>query len=134
MKYNFEIVYGSIMNHATGCLLQEPAMIMMTSLGAPLKLGEYNELKTYFDKFTSEMHQKNAPELAEDYELIKFNVAHPDLDFAPEGFNFTADEICTLFNWLQNYSIGGDKWEQFKALSLEDMKEQLRLAKSMMYR
>ena len=134
MNNNFEVICGSIMNHVTGCLLQEPAMIMMNSIGAPLKFGEYNQLKEYFDTFTSEMNQKGMKEFAEDYDLIKFNVAHPELGFEPEGYNFTAEEICTLFNWLQNCSIGGEKWKQFKSLSIDDMKEQLRHTRNVLCR
>lgn len=120
MKMNFEVINGSIMNHVTGCLLQEPTIIMMKDIGAPLRFGDYEDVLAEFEDIRTK-----APEFADNYELINFNIAHPELNFAPEGYNFTAEEICNLFNYLQNFSIGAENWKEIKSFDLAALKERL---------
>lgn len=123
-KYPFEMCFNSIRNTTTGCLLNDPAMIIMLDTGSPLKIGENDDMRAAFETIK---------ETGIDIELIRFNLAYPELGFTPNGYNFTPSEICTLLNWLSSFSIGGDRWEQFKNLSLDDMKEQLQAVQKMMY-
>ncbi len=125
MKMNFEVINGSIMNHVTGCLLQEPTIIMMKDIGAPLRFGDYSEVSAEFENIKNKFEACGLPEEIQGYELINFNIAHPELGFAPEGYNFTADEICNLFNYLQNFSIGGEKWAEIKSLDYDALKQRL---------
>ena len=125
MKMNFEVIDGSIMNHVTGCLLQEPTIIMMKDVGAPIRFGDYSELFDEFESIKNKFESRGLPEEAQNYELINFNIAHPELGFAPEGYNFTANEICNLFNYLQNFSIGGEKWAEIKLLDYDALKQRL---------
>ena len=122
--YPFEMCFNSIKNNTSGCLINEPAMIIMSDTGSPLKIGE----KDYIDEVFESLKDKEL-----NLELIHFNLAYPELGFAPKGYNFTPSEVCTLFNWLSSFSIGGDGWKKFKALSLDDMKEQLKSVQKMMY-
>lgn len=121
-RYNFEVTHGSIMNHASGCLIQEPGVLMLIDTGSPIKIGEYEMCKNYLETIAQKLP---ADLVNEQYELIKFNVAYPEFDFQPEGYNFTIDEICTLFNYLQNFTIGEDGWRKFKSMSLDEMKAKL---------
>lgn len=120
MKINFEVINGSIMNYVTGCLMQEPTIIMMKDIGAPLRFGDYEDVLAEFEDIRA-----RAPEFADNYELINFNIAHPELNFAPEGYNFTADEVCNLFNYLQHFSIGAEKWAEIKSLDYDALKQRL---------
>lgn len=122
--YPFEMCFNSIKSNTTGCLINEPAMIIMSDFGKPLNIGE----KEYIDNFFESIKDTGL-----DLELIHFNLAYPELGFAPEGYNFTPSEICTLFNWLSEFSIGGEGWKAFKSLSLDDMKKQLESVQKMMY-
>lgn len=122
--YSFEMCFNSIKSNTTGCLINEPAMIIMSDTGKPLKIGE----REYIDKFFESLKDTGL-----DLELIHFNLAYPELGFAPEGYNFTPSEICTLFNWLSEFSIGGEGWKAFKSLPLDDMKKQLESVQKMMY-
>ena len=116
-RRNFRMCYNSIENRQTGCLLEEPAVIMCKETGSPRKIGNYTSLEKYFEE---KLHNN-----AEDYELIKFNMAYPELGFAPEGYNFTPSEICTLLNWVSECCIGAEAWNEFKAMPLEEMKVKL---------
>lgn len=121
-KYPFEMCFNSIKSNISECLINEPAMIVMSDTGSPLKIGD----KNYIDEVFESLKDKGL-----DLELIHFNLAYPELGFEPEGYNFTPSEICTLFNWLSVFSIGEDGWKKFKELSLDDMKEQLKSVQKM---
>lgn len=110
------------MNNATGCLIQEPGVLMMLDIGAPLKIGEYKWCEDYLNYILEKLP---ADFVNEQYQLIKFNVAHPELGFEPEGYNLTADEICTLFNYLQNFSIGREGWAKLSQMSGDELKNRL---------
>lgn len=120
--YNFEVVNGSIMNKVTDCLIQEPGVLIMLDTGSPIKIGEYEWCENYF----KHLLEKLPADLVNDqFQLIKFNVAYPELGFTPEGFYLTVDEICTLFNYLQNFSIGADGWSKLSKMSCEELKAKL---------
>lgn len=42
--YPFEMCFNSIKSNTTGCLINEPTMIIMSDIGKPLKIGEKNIL------------------------------------------------------------------------------------------
>ena len=125
-QYAFEVKGGSLMNNVTGCLIREPAVLMMLDTGSPVKLGEYEGCKAYYDKLISRIPE----EWAKNYELIKFNIAYPEFDFQPEGYNLTVDEVSTLFNYLQQFSIGPEGWQKLKELDLDGLKTKLAQVKT----
>lgn len=96
-----------IFNKVTQRFVDEPAIIMMKDIGSPLRLGEYKELERYFNSIPKELN--------ENFELIQFN-----------EFKLSAQEICNLFNYLQNYSIGKEKWDEIKSYNEIQMKEFLK--------
>lgn len=120
--YNFEVISGSIMNHVTGCLIQEPGVLILKDTGSPIKIGEYSICEKRYNDIIAKLP---VDLVNEQYELIKFNVAYPNLGFQPEGYYLTVDEICTLFNYLQNFSIGAEGWEKLKSLDLNGLKAKL---------
>lgn len=92
-----------VFNKVTQRFINEPAIIIMKDIGSPLRLGEYTELERYFNSIPKELN--------ENLELIQFN-----------EFKLSAQEICNLFNYLQNYSIGKEKWEEIKFYNEVQMK------------
>lgn len=96
-----------VFNKVTQRFVDEPAIIMMKDIGSPLRLGEYKELERYFNSIPKELN--------ENFELIQFN-----------EFKLSAQEICNLFNYLQNYSIGKEKWDEIKSYNEIQMKEFLK--------
>ena len=123
-KYPFEMCFNSIKNTNTSCLINDPAMIVNSNNGTPLKIGEREDIDKAFESLK---------DTKLDLELIHFNLAYPELGFAPDGYNFTPSEICTLFNWLSVFNIGSDRWKAFKELSLDDMKKQPDAIQKLMY-
>ena len=121
-KYIFEVINGSIMNHVTGCFLREPGVLILLDTGSPIKIGEYKFCALYMDNITKKLP---ADLVNDQYELVKFNIAYPEFNFAPEGYYLTVDEICTLFNYLQNFTIGSEGWAKLKAMSLDELKTKL---------
>ena len=93
----------SVFNKVTQRFIDEPAIIMMKDIGSPLRIGEYKELETYFNSIPKELN--------ENMELIQFN-----------EFKLSAQEICNLLNYLQNYSIGKEKWDEIKSYDEVQMK------------
>lgn len=96
-----------IFNKVTQRFVDEPAIIMMKDIGSPLRLGEYKELERYFNSIPKELN--------ENFELIQLN-----------EFKLSAQEICNLFNYLQNYTIGKEKWDEIKSYNEGQMKEFLK--------
>lgn len=121
-RYNFEVTNGSIMNHITGCLIQEPGVLILKDTGSPIGIGEYSGCEKRYNDIIAKLP---AELVNEQYELIKFNVAYPNLGFQPEGYYLTVDEICTLFNYLQQFSIGAEGWAKLKALNVDELKAKL---------
>ena len=121
-RYNFEVTNGSIMNHITGCLIQEPGVLILKDTGSPIGIGEYSGCEKRYNDIITKLP---AELVNEQYELIKFNVAYPNLGFQPEGYYLTVDEICTLFNYLQQFSIGAEGWAKLKALNVDELKAKL---------
>lgn len=125
---------GSLCNRISNTFYDEDiAMLIETNeeedTGILHKVGRFENVSKYFDEMTSKLERIGMTDSYKDLHLIQFNVkfeAIPDLDvpeFAPEGYNFTVDEICTIVNWFNN-SIGGEMGK-FLALPLIEMKNKI---------
>ncbi len=122
--YPFEICFDSIRENLTGRIITEPTLLINETTGRPLKMGEYIDVLKEF---------KQVQNLEDDYKIICFNTKHPEHDSLSDKHNFTQTEICTIFNWLCTCSVSLDIWRAFKALSISDMKEQIKYIRNMLY-
>lgn len=100
----FHIEDGSIYNNTTKRVILKPAVIMMNDMGSPLKIGEYKELQNYFNLIPKEVNK--------DLSLIQF-----------DEFEFSNEEICKFLNYLLEYTIGKDKWDEIKSYNKNQLKE-----------
>lgn len=130
----WSVLYGSMKNKYSDCLLDEDIAILVDieddGIGTFLKIGKYDSLNSYYTTMINKYAELGHQELGEGLKLIKFNVkfeGNPELgipDFAPDGYNLTVDEICTIVNWFANCSCQNMK--QFFELSLDDLKEEIK--------
>lgn len=125
-KCNYYVQYGSIYSHSNpGVMLDEDITIVVdTEVGSLLKIGKKDWVEKYFHDMCNKYVSAGFPEMNDHLQLITFHVKYENLGFAPEGYNFDIDEICTIINWFNN-SIG-DKLKWFLGLSLDDAKAHIK--------
>lgn len=125
-KCNYYVQYGSIYSHSNpGVMLDEDITIVVdTEVGSLLKIGKKDWVEKYFHDMCSKYVSAGFPEMQNELQLITFHVKYENLGFAPEGYNFDIDEICTIINWFNN-SIG-DKLKWFLGLPLDEAKAQIK--------
>lgn len=122
---------GSMLNRNNSQMLDEDIAILIEScpeddLGVLLKVGTWDKVSKYYEETVDKYNTMWMPNAYKDMRLIHFNVkfdAIPEHDipeFAPEGYNFTVDEICTIINWFYNHI--GAKMDEFLKLPLSEAK------------
>ena len=120
--------HGSIMSRMNlGLMLDEniTACITVDSDDKKLtlmKYGNYDDMKKYYDTTIGKLIEAGFPDMAAEWQLISFNVAYPEFNFAPDGYNFTIDEICTLLNSWINISLTE---ADILSMSVEDIKQKI---------
>lgn len=119
---------GSILSHTNpGLMLDEQVTACITvdsddNSITLMKYGNYAVMKDYYDTSISKLVASGLADLAAEWKLISFNIAYPELNFAPDGYNFTIDEICTLLNHWINVSLTP---ADILSMSVDDVKQRL---------
>lgn len=90
---------------------EDSSVIVDVGTGTLLKVGKRENIEPYYRTMCQKYNQMGFPEFYETLRLVTFNVKYEELNFAPEGYNFSIDEVCTIINWFNN-SIG-DKMKEF---------------------
>ena len=123
---NYYVQYGSIYSRAnSGVMFDEDTTIIVDKeCGTLLKVGRKDQLKTYYDTMCQKYNAAGLSHVNDNLMLITFHVKYDNLDFAPEGYNFDIDEICTIINWFNN-SIG-NQMKTFLDMPLEDAKTKIK--------
>lgn len=129
----YHVSNGSMYFKDNPCFWDEDIAIIVDieedGIGTLLKVGRYEELKAYYDNMISKYISKGLQDLANCQKLIKFNVkfeGNKELgvpEFAPEGYNLTVDEICTIINRFSNYSL--QNLGEFFEMDLPSMKAKI---------
>lgn len=124
---------GSMFFEDNSFFLDEDIAILVDidedGVGTLLKIGTTKNLQEYFDTAMQKCRENNCEWLGETWKLISFNVkfeANEELglpEFAPQGYNLTVDEICTMINWFVNCSC--QNMRDFFNLPLDEIKAKL---------
>lgn len=125
-KGNYYVQYGSIYNRFNhGVMLDEDITIIVDiDTGTLIKIGKKDWVEEYFHDMCTKYANNDFPDMTNSLQLITFHVKYENLGFAPEGYNFDIDEICTIINWFSN-SIG-PKMKWFLELSLDAAKTEIK--------
>ena len=121
---------GSMVSKITGTILDEDIAICI-SIGADdnlltaHKVGKMKQIRTYYDTVVQKLVSIGFQEFASEWKLISFNVQYSEFNFAPEGYNFTIDEVCTLINWWNNSP--GAEGSKILSMSADDAKDKLEM-------
>jgi hypothetical protein len=126
-KGNYFTQYGSIYAKSNpGIMLDEDITIVIDiESGILMKVGKKDMVEAYFNDSVSKYVAVGFPEMQNKLKLITFKVKYEELGFAPEGYNFDIDEICTILNWFNN-SIGGTKMKWFLESPLDAVKSEIK--------
>lgn len=121
---------GSMISRITGTILDEDIAICISidaddNLLIAHKVGKMKQIRTYYDTTVQKLVSRGCQELASEWKLISFNVQYPEFSFAPEGYNFTIDEICTLINWWNNSP--GTEGSKILSMSIDEAKDKLEM-------
>lgn len=95
----------------------DPAVYIDMEDGTLLKSGDASMVKDYAGLHTSELLRNGFSDMAKGLTVIEF-------DRYPSA-KLTADEICTLMNYLQN-SLGAEKVQALFQMEEEKLKEKLK--------
>lgn len=117
---------GSIFSrYNPGFMVDEDVTVLLDiGSGTLLKVGRKEDVEKYHNKMYTEYVQTGYFTMIRDLKLITFHVKYENLGFAPEGYNFDIDEVCTLINYLGN-TIGAEKMNWLLGLSLDDLKTEI---------
>lgn len=88
-----------------------------------MKYGNYDSVSSYYKNSIKKLIDSGLEELASEWKLLTFNTAYPELCFAPDGYNFTIDEICTLLNYWCNVSLTS---ADILLMSVDDAKHKIK--------
>lgn len=119
---------GSMISRITHTMLDEDIAVCITvdaddnSLILH-KIGKMEFIKNYYDTAVQRLASIGCQDLANEWKLISFNVQYPEFNFAPKGYNFTIDEICTLINWWNNSP--GSEGGEILTMSIDNAKDKL---------
>ena len=126
---------GSMYNRCnSSVMLDEDIAILVDSdvendVGCLLKIGKYDTVSEYYNRYVESFKNGKSPRQIDTLMVIRFNVKfeaipeHGVSEFAPDGYNFTVDEICTILNWFNNCI--GKKMGEFLTMSLDDAKAKI---------
>lgn len=128
-------MHGSMFNKSNSIMLDEDIAIIIDScpeddFSALLKVGTWDKISTHFKEMVDKYNAIGMPETYENMKTIKFNVKFEGIpeqnipDFAPDGYNFTVDEICTVINWFSNHI--GKQMDEFLKLPLDEAKNKIK--------
>lgn len=121
---------GSMISRITHTILDEDIAVCITvdaddnSLILH-KIGKMEFIKNYYDTAVQRLAGIGCQDLANEWKLISFNVQYPEFNFAPEDYNFTIDEICTLINWWNNSP--GAEGSKILTMPIDDAKDKLEM-------
>ena len=127
---------GSILSHMNAGLMLDERITACITVDANdhnltlMKYGNYDAMKNYYDTTVGKLVASGFSDMASEWKLISFNVAYPEFNFTPNGYNFTIDEICTLLNSWINISL---TTADILSMSIEDIKEKLASLAAMGY-
>ncbi len=82
---------GSIINRHTGCIIEEPAILLDTETGTALKAGEAEYVTRYLSK------------AYDAYKRVGSNPSYLQIITFDKYKHLTIDQICALLNYLQNH-------------------------------
>ena len=95
--------------------IEHPAIILDTSSGTLLKVGDIKWVKDYYEKACGRLRIVNK-DMAESLALLEFEYSNSNLN---------VDELCTMINYFNN-SIGPDSLKKFFLLTEEETHQKLR--------
>ena len=110
----YAVLGGSILNKYTGCLIEEPATLLDINTGTVLKMGEKEYVERYMRKAFDNFRKTGFPENADALALITYD----------KYKSLTADQICTLMNYLAN-SLEPERVQEILSASWETMTQEL---------
>ena len=117
---------GSICSmYNNGFMVDEDTTILVDlAVGTLLRVGKKEIVTNYYNVIVEKYTKLDCLELLEEMKLITFNICYPNLEYKPDNYNFTIDEVCTIINWFSN-SIGAEKMKWFLSLNLNDAKQHI---------
>lgn len=95
--------------------IEHPAIILDTSSGTLLKVGDIKWVKDYYEKACGRLRIVNK-DIADSLALLEFEYLNS---------NLSIDELCTMINYFNN-SVGPDSFKKFFLLTEEETHQKLR--------
>ena len=124
-KGSYYTQYGSIYNRCTGEMFGDSLSILISlDPGTLHRVGDKDWVESCFATYHKAYTESGLIEEADSLRVITFNIKRENLGFAPEGYNFDINEVCTIINWFSN-SIG-ERMQQFLEMPLDDMKAKIK--------
>lgn len=98
---------GTMINRITGLHLDEDIAVCYSSnaddeIFSLHKVGKSENVELYYNKAITKLIANGFSDLANEFKTFKFNIKYPELNYTPNNYNFTIDEVCTLINWWSN--------------------------------
>jgi hypothetical protein len=94
-------------------------LVLDKSVGTLLHIGNKESATDYFNTVVHAYRSRGLNDIAEDITLVTFFIRPENSSFEDK---FTADEICTFVNWLNN-CIGNEKVNEFLSYNYHQLTE-----------